>query len=99
MRPSGRENLIEALTNSFNGLMNIIKPIKEAWREIFPAMQSEELYNITVRIKEMTAKFEEFTDKYAPKIKSTFKGMFAVIDIGVTFIKDLVGGFGKLSVH
>ena len=96
MRPSGRENLIEALTNSFNGLMNIIKPIKEAWREIFPAMQSEELYNITVRIKEMTAKFEEFTDKYAPKIKSTFKGMFAVIDIGVTFIKDLVGGFGKL---
>ena len=96
MRPSGRENLIEALTNAFNGLMNIVKPVKEAWREIFPAMQSEELYNITVKIKEMTAKFKEFTENYAPKIKSTFKGVFAVIDIGVTFIKDLIGGFGKL---
>lgn len=96
MRPSGRENLIDALTNSFNGLMNIVKPIKEAFRDIFPAMESEDLYNITVRIKEMTAKFAEFTEKYGPKIKSTFKGIFSVIDIGVIFLKEFANGVKRL---
>ena len=96
-RSSGRENLIEALTNSFNGLMNILKPIKEAYRDIFPAMTSEQLYNITVRIKEMTLRFAEFTEKYGPQIKSTFKGVFAVLDIGVTFIKALVSGIVTLA--
>ena len=96
LRPSGRENLIESLSNAFNGLMNIIRPIKEAFREIFPPKTSEQLYNFTVSLKEMTAKFEAFTEKYAPKIKSTFKGVFAVFDIGVTFLKELAKGIVEL---
>ena len=91
-RPSGRENLIEALSNSFTGLMNILKPIKEAWREVFPAMQSEQLYNITVKIKELTASFAKFTEKYAPSIKSAFKGVFSVIGVGVDIFKTLASG-------
>ena len=96
MRPSGRENLIESLSNTFKGLMNIVNPIKEAFREIFPAATSEQLYNFTVKLKELTSKFAEFTEKYGPKIKSTFKGFFAVIDIGVTFLKELANGIGEL---
>ena len=96
LRPSGRENLIESLSNAFNGLMNIIRPIKEAFREIFPPMTAEQLYNFTVNLKEMTARFEAFTEKYAPKIKSTFKGVFAVFDIGVTFLKEFARGIGEL---
>ena len=96
-RSSGRENLIESLTNTFNGLMNIVEPIKEAFRDIFPAMTSEELYNITVRIKEMTLRFANFTEKYGPQIKSTFKGIFAVLDIGVTIFKKITSGVISLA--
>ena len=96
MRSSGRENLIEALSNAFTGLMNIIKPIKEAFREVFPAKTGEDLYNLTVRIKDMTARFAEFTEKHGPQIKSAFKGIFAVVDIGITIIKDIARGIGDL---
>ena len=95
MRPSGRENLIEALWNSFNGLMSVIKPVKEAFREIFPPMTGEQLYIITERIRDLTAKFT-LSEQQSAKLKSTFKGLFAAIDIGVTFIKELVGGVIKL---
>ena len=35
LRPSGRENLIQALWNAAKGLMSVITPIKEAFSEIF----------------------------------------------------------------
>ena len=95
MRPSGRENLIEALWNSFNGLMSVINPVKEAFREIFPPMTGEQLYTITERIKDLTAKFK-LSEKQSAKLKSTFKGLFSAIDIGVTFVKELAGGVIKL---
>lgn len=95
MRPSGRENLIEALWNSFNGLMSVIKPVKEAFQEIFPPMTGEQLYTITERIRDLTAKFT-LSEEQSAKLKSTFKGLFSAIDIGVTFIKDLADGVIKL---
>lgn len=36
LRPSGRENLIQSLWNAAKGLMSVITPIKDAFREIFP---------------------------------------------------------------
>ena len=90
-RPSGRENLIEALWNSFNGLMGIIKPISEAFREIFPRTTGEQLYDLTVKIRDLTAKFKLSEDQ-TKLLKSTFKGLFSVVDIGVTLLKDLAGG-------
>ena len=102
-RPSGRENIIQALWNSFNGLMAILKPVKEAFREVFPPMTGEQLYNITVKIRELTENFKVSEDT-AAKIKQTFKGLFSVIDIGVEAVKavgkgaiDLVKNFSGLG--
>ena len=96
MRTSGRENIIQALWNSFDGLMNIINPVKEAFRDIFPATTGEQLYSFTERLVTLTAKFKEFTERYAPQIKSTFKGLFSIIKIGTTIIKSIVSGITKL---
>ena len=96
MRTSGRENIIQALWNSFDGLMNIINPVKEAFRDIFPATTGEQLYSFTERLVTLTAKFKEFTEKYAPQIKSTFKGLFSIIKIGTTIIKSIVSGITQL---
>ena len=90
-RPSGRENLIEALWNSFDGLMSIIKPISEAFREIFPRTTGEQLYDLTVKIRDLTAKFKLSEDQ-TKFLKSTFKGLFSVVDIGVTLLKNLASG-------
>ena len=94
-RSSGRENLIEALWNSFDALLSVIKPIKEAFREIFPATTAEQLYSLTERIRDFTATLK-LSDKQAANLKSTFKGIFSVINVGVTFIKNIIGGITTL---
>jgi hypothetical protein len=78
---SGRENLIEALRNSLNGLLEIIKPIKEAWRDVFPAYTGEQLYALTEKIKNFTAQFK-LSGEQSENLKRTFKGLFAILDIG-----------------
>lgn len=83
----GRAAGIEAIKNAFEGLMNIIKPIKEAFRNVFPPATSEQLIKITQGIRDLTASFKEWTSKNADKIKSTFEGIFSVLKIGVVIVK------------
>ena len=80
MRPSGRENLIQGLWNAAKGLMSVIKPIKEAFSEIFPPMTAEQLYNITETFRKFTERLT-LSDTASQNLKNTFKGLFAVVDI------------------
>ena len=92
----GREKLIESLKNIFEGLMNVAKPIKEAFREIFPPMTVKQLTNFIDKFRSLSERFKEFTSTHGEQIYSTFKGIFSVIDIGVTFVKELAGGIMDL---
>ena len=94
-RPSGRENIIQALWNSFDGLMSVIAPIKEAFRDIFPPVTGEQLYKLTERIRDFTANLK-LSEEQAEKVKSIFKGLFSVLDIGFTFIKKVGSGIIQL---
>jgi len=86
----GRTALIEGVTNVFKGLMSVAKPIKDAFREIFPATTGKQL-------AEMTKNFRDFTEKLkvggetADKLKRTFAGVFAIFGIAVDVIKGVVG--------
>ncbi len=88
----GRTALIGAIKNAFEGVVSIIKPVKEAFREIFPPTTGEQLYNLTVGLKELTEKFK-IGETTANNLKRTFKGVFALFDIGLQGVKALVGGF------
>ena len=83
----GRAAGIEAIKNAFDGLMNIIKPIKEAFRNIFPPATSEQLIKITKGIRDLTGSFTEWTSNNAGKIKSTFEGIFSVLKVGAVIVK------------
>lgn len=97
----GRKDLIEGIESAFQGVMNIIKPIKEAFRNIFPPTTVDQLVNFTAGFKNLMKRFEEFTASHGDQIRATFEGIFSVIDIGWTFIKNLASGvvnlIGKFS--
>ena len=91
----GRTALIESVRNAFEGLAGVIKPIQEAFKEVFPPMTGEQLYNLTVGLQELTEKFK-IGEETANNLKRTFKGVFALFDIGLQGVKALVGGFADL---
>lgn len=99
----GRTKLIEALKNAFEGVQSVIKPIYEAFREIFPPATAQQLYDITENLRKFTANLK-LSDTASANLKSTFKGLFAILDIVkqafsaiFTAIKPLFGGFGTLG--
>lgn len=79
-RVSGRENILQALMIAFEKLQTILGTIKDAFNEVFEPLTGEELYNITVKIKDFVSGLtmsEEALDNF----KMTFKGAFAFVDI------------------
>ena len=91
----GRTALIEAARNAFEGVLSIIKPVKEAFREIFPPMTAQQLYNITDALKNLTAHLK-LSDTNSENLKRTFKGLFAVIDIVKQAFVAVAKGVGSL---
>ena len=87
----GRADLIEALGNAFKFVMSVIEPVGEAFREIFSPITSQQLFDLTSGLKEFTSHLK-LTDEQSAKIKSTFKGLFAVVDIFFTILKEVAGG-------
>lgn len=97
----GRTDLIDGIRNLFDGVMNIVNIVKEAYRSVFSirAFTVENLVDFTKAFKNLTSGFKEFVSSNSGKIKSTFEGIFAVLDIGWTIIKDLAGGVVTLLGH
>lgn len=77
----GRDSLIKSFTNIFRTLGNVIRPIGEAFREVFHPMTGPKL-------RQLTRAFEVFTVKLAvsnttiDKLTRIFKGLFSIVDIG-----------------
>lgn len=97
----GRTAMIDALRNAFEGVMSILKPVNEAFREIFPPITAKQLYDFSVGLKELTEKFK-LSEEASEKVKSAFKGIFSVFGIGLdalvavgkgatTLVKNIVG--------
>lgn len=91
----GRDDLIKIFKNLYRSVVEIVTPIKEAFRDIFPPTTAKQLFELTKGIKELIEKFK-VTDEVADKIKRTFKGVFALADIGIQVFKGLTNGLKKL---
>ena len=99
----GRTALIDAIKNAFEGVMSIIGSVSKAFRDIFPPTTSEQLFSFTEGLKNLTEKLK-LSDGTLNLIYNTFKGVFAVLDIGKTIflavanaIGIMVGGTGNLA--
>ena len=82
---NGRWLLINSFKNIGQGLITVIKAIGSAWRDIFPAMQAEQLFNLIAGFHKLTTRMK-VSDETAKKIRRTFKGLFAALDIILTVV-------------
>jgi len=91
----GRDLLLEGLTAGIKNLGKIIKPIKDAFKDIFPPMTAERLYNLT---RAFTILMEKLEPSWATvdKLKRIFKGFFGILEIGWTVLKEGVDFVAEL---
>jgi tape measure domain-containing protein len=83
----GRTVLIEAISNAFNALIAVVKPIGQAFRDIFPATTGKQLYDLTVTLRDFTAKLK-IGGTTADNLRRTFAGLFAILGIGWDIVKE-----------
>lgn len=90
----GRDDLIKGITNGVKAFASVIKPIHDAFREIFPATTGKQLADLTKRFADFMSKLKIGSDT-AGKLKRTFAGVFAVFGIAWDAIK----GVGSVLAH
>lgn len=87
--------IFEALRNVFEFLISIAKPIKEAFTDIFPPKTAVQINTIAQAILKFTQNLK-MGGKDSENLKNTFKGLFAIFDIGWMILKQVFGLFGRL---
>jgi tape measure domain-containing protein len=82
-------NFADALKNAFAGLGQVLGAIKGAFRDIFP----KSTVSLWVTVSEAVKAFSEHLKmggETADKVKSIFRGIFAIMEIGWTIFKELI---------
>lgn len=87
-KPSGRELLIDSLKNGMKGLISVVKPVQQAFREVFPPATADQVYGMLEAFNNFT-KTLTLSEKSSENVRKAFKGVFDVIKL-------LGDGFGAL---
>ena len=82
----GRTALLDGIVSALEGIMVVIKPIGDAFREIFPPITAQRLYEITLAFQKFAEQFK-MGGKRLENVKRIFKGLFAIIDVGRMFFQ------------
>lgn len=90
----GRDALIQGIAASVGALSSVLKPIKNAFREIFPPTTGKQLADFTKGFRDF-AKSLIIGKDTADKLKRTFAGVFAVFGIAW----DVIKGVASVLAH
>lgn len=86
----GREHIINSIANIWKSLLSVLGPIKEAWRDIFPAVTGENIRNALASVEDFTKGLILNKDQQE-KLKETFTGVFSVLHLFTSAIGKVVG--------
>ena len=89
---NGRWIMIKGFANIGNGLIKVFKSIGDAWKETMKPITGNDIFNVIVGFQKFTRQLI-MTDQTADKLKRTFKGVFAMLDMVMT----VTGGGLKLA--
>lgn len=84
---NGRTLLINSFKNAASGLVTIFSSIGKAWRNVFPAMTSEQLYDIIAALHKFSTGLL-VSEETADKVTRTFQGLFSLLHM----ISTIFGG-------
>ena len=91
----GRTAAIDTIRNVIEAVTKTLGALTEGFREIFPPMTSQQLFDITKAIQNFTKSLIPSTESL-DALKRIARGAFSVLDIGWTVIKGLLGVFASL---
>ncbi|QJD49608.1 tail length tape measure protein [Gordonia phage Secretariat] len=91
----GRDKLIEGLKNVAQGLLGVLRPIKDAFSQIFPPATAQSLMSLTEAFHRFSERLK-VSGETADKIRRTFAGVFAIFGIGWTIVKSIFSVFAQL---
>lgn len=126
-KDGGRDALINSFWNTWNSVLDIINLVKDAFHDIFPAMDAERLLDITKRIESFTESVRNYlnpkqydwsnnplakkglvseemvgrmtaAESRMENLSKTFKGFFAILDIGKQALGAVFDIFKRLVV-
>ena len=95
-RASGRDNLVQSVRNTISAVGSLASPIQFAFKDIFPAITSDQIYAFTERLKSFTESLK-LSEKTAGKVRRVFKGVFSVFKLGGDSVRTLFEMFSKLA--
>lgn len=84
----GRTELIKGIAIAFNNVMDVLTPIKKAFRDIFPPTTGKQLFALTQAFTKLMGQMRLGEDTM-DNIRRTFRGLFAGIDIGIQVLKGI----------
>ena len=91
-KPTGRELLIDSLKITIQQTIKFVKALKKAWRDVFPATTSKQIYNVIEAFHNLL-EANQLTEQQNDELIRTFRGVFAVLDI----LRELMGGSLKIA--
>lgn len=101
----GRDRVITGMTNAIKALGEVITPIKDAFREMFPPITGRTLIELSIKFRNFTEQLKP-SEELISNISRTFKGLFAILDLVKTGFSLLakaavpvLGLFGKLLYY
>ena len=91
----GRGVLIDGVVRVFYALGAAMKPVQQAFHNIFPPMTAEKLFALTESFRDFTAALMPSTATIL-RLQRVFEGIFAALEIGWTVIKGVASVFKAL---
>jgi len=93
----GRQAVIDGIVNAFRALQSFLKPLGDAFSQVFPPTTARDLVNISNAFRDFMARLKIGADT-ADELRRTFAGLFSILGIlwdlikaGARFIGDLIG--------
>ena len=93
--PRGRDAMITGFQNLYKAVSAIVKPIHEAFRDVFPPTTVNQLLNFSTRFRALTSHMI-ISAETAEIIKNVFKAFFTVLKAGTTIVSSIFKIFTSL---
>jgi tape measure domain-containing protein len=92
----GRDNVIAGLADIATTLLDTFGSLSGAFQDVFGGLDAVKLDQFSIAFRNFASTLKEDIAPILPGLRNTFGGLFAVIDIGVTFVTSLGRAFWYL---